>query len=358
MNNSVRVSIMLPVSLIIWIALVCLAMPGFAAAAGPDKPHPVDSVTTVNPGSDLWREVRQRDLPARGSTQIKSVDSDVLINPWGDPWARLRSNQVQTLGGLLLGGVLAVILLFYMLRGRIRVAGGFSGHRLQRFRRVQIVAHWLLAGSFLFLGLTGLILLFGRSLLIPLIGQPTFSVLASLSLYGHNFVGPLFLLSVLTMLVVLVRRNLYEKGDLQWLLTAGGALGKTHPSIGFFNAGEKCLFWLVIGLGLVISASGLVLVTPIFGQGRVIMEAAHLVHVISTLGLIALSFIHMYLGLFGIEGALESMKSGYVDINWAQEHHDRWARECRERGEVITSDDADRKAGGSPLSSAQPAARV
>ena len=354
MSNSVRISILLPAFLILWIALVCLAVPGFAAAAGPEQPHPVDGVATVNPGSDLWREVRQRGLPTHGTTQVQGVDSDILINPWGDPWARLRINQVLTLGGLLLGGVVALILLFYMLRGRIRVAGGFSGNRVRRFRRVQIVVHWVLAGSFLFLGLTGLILLFGRSLLIPLLGHSAFSVLASLSLWSHNIVGPLFLLSVLTMLVVLVRRNLYEKGDLQWLLTAGGALGKSHPSIGFFNAGEKCLFWLVIGLGLVISASGLVLVTPVFGQGRLVMEAAHLVHVSSTLGLIALSFIHMYLGLFGVEGALDSMKSGYVDINWAQAHHDRWAQECRERGEVVMAGD---NAGG-PVMPAQPASRA
>lgn len=357
MSHARRVSALWPVTLIVaWIALTSLAMPGFAAAAGPERPHPVDSVATVNPGSDLWREVRQRDLPTHGTTQVQSVDSDILINPWGDPWARLRINEVLILGGLLLGGVLAVILLFYLVRGRIRVAGGFSGDRVRRFRRVQIVVHWVLAGSFLFLGLTGLILLFGRSLLIPLLGHQAFSVLASLSRYGHNFVGPLFLLSVLAMLVVLVRRNLYEKGDLQWMLTAGGALGKSHPSIGFFNLGEKCLFWMVIGLGLVISVSGLVLVTPNFGQGRVIMEASHLVHVSSALGLIALSFIHMYLGLFGIEGALESMTSGYVDINWAQAHHDRWARDCREHGQVIPSTGGD--AADSPGATARPVAEA
>lgn len=252
-----------------------------------------------------------------------------------------------TLGGLLLVDTLTVVLLFYSVRGRSRVADGYSGNR------VQIVAHWILTGSFLFLGLTGLILLFGRTQLIPLIGHPMFSVLASLSRDGHNFLGPLFLLSLLTMLIVLVRRNLHEKDDLRWMLTAGGMLGKSHPSIGFFNMGEKCLFWLVIGLGLVISISGLVLVTPNFGQGRVVMEASHLLHVSSALALIALSFIHKYLGLVGIEGAPESMTTGYVDINWAEEHHDRWARQCREHGEVVMAGGPN----GGGVSSAHPAAR-
>jgi len=354
MSNPTRSPLLLPVTLmIIWIALACLAMPGFAMAAEPAEQPAASEPATLNPASDLWRKVRQRDSHAQFTTQVKSVDSDILINPWGNLWARLRVNEVLTLGSLLLGGMLTVVLLFYSIRGRIRVAGGFSGNRVRRFDRVQIAAHWVLTGSFLLLGLTGLILLFGRSQLIPLLGHPVFSVLASLSRYAHNFVGPLFLLSLLVMLVVLVRRNLYEKGDLRWMLTAGGVLGKSHPSIGFFNLGEKCLFWLVIGLGLVISVSGLVLVMPNFGQGRVVMEASHLVHVVSALGLIALSFIHMYLGLVGIEGALESMTTGYVDINWAEAHHDRWARECREHGEIVM---ANGQGGG--LSSARPAARV
>ena len=336
MTRSSRIWILLPVFLLVaWIALICLAMPGFAVAAGPVQEHPVDQVSAINPGSDLWREVRQRDAPAEGTTQVHGVDSGVLINYYGDLWARLRINEVVTYGGALLIAALAAVLLFYLVRGRIRVKGGFSGNLVRRFNRFQIVSHWLLAGSFIFLGLTGLILLFGRELLIPLLGREVFSGLAGISKDSHNLVGLLFIASLLLMLVALVKKNLYEKGDLEWMLTAAGTIGKKHPSIGFFNLGEKSLFWSIILIGLVISVSGLVLVTPNFGQGRVVMEASHLVHVSSALVLLALSFIHMYLGLYGVEGALDGMTSGYVDINWADAHHDRWARQCRERGEII-----------------------
>jgi formate dehydrogenase subunit gamma len=267
------------------------------------------------------------------------MDSDILINTYGDTWARFRINEVVTYGAAMLLAMLLLIAAFFAIRGRIKIKNGLSGDRVRRFNGFQMVAHWMLAVVFLFLGLTGLVLLFGRSALIPLLGHEAFSVLALVSKQGHNYVGLLLVVSLLLMLAALVKRNLYEKGDLKWMLTAGGMLGKSHPSIGFFNLGEKCLFWLVIGLGMIIAASGIVLLLPIFGQGRVVIELTHIVHVGSALSLLAVSFFHMYLGLYGVEGALDGMTNGYVDINWAEAHHDRWARECRDRGEVIAAED-------------------
>lgn len=320
------------------LVVACLMVLPFPALAGEPPDQSGKFIATV-PGADLWREVRQRDLPIQGSTQIKGVDTGILINSRGDQWARFRVNELAKYGTYLLGAVLLVILLFYLIRGRIRVEGGFSGNKIRRFSGLQRIAHWIMASLFIFLGLTGLILLLGRNFLIPLLGHDVFSVLASASKEGHNLLGVLFLVSLLMMLFLLVKRNLYEKGDLKWLATAGGTIGKTHPSIGFFNAGEKCLFWLVVLLGLVISVSGLILVTPNFGQGRVLMELSHVTHTISAIALIAATFGHMYLGSLGVEGAFEGMNTGYVDANWAEAHHDRWAKECREKGLILSAEE-------------------
>ena len=321
----------------IWSLLLCLSISQVAFSATAEEHNAVDSVSAVHPGIEFWREVRQRGIPSRGNTQIKGVDSDILINPYGDQWAQFRIDYIITYGTLALVAVTLIILLFFLIRGRIKVKGGLSGNRVRRFSQFQIIAHWMMASFFLFLGVTGLVLLFGRTALIPLIGHEAFSLLAAASKLGHNLTGLFFLLSLLLLLFGLVKRNLYEKGDLKWALSAGGLLGKSHPSIGFFNFGEKCLFWIVILLGLVISVSGLIMVTPNFGQGRIVMELSHIAHAVGALLLIAVSFGHMYLSLFGVEGALEGMKSGYVDINWAEAHHDRWARECRDQNQIITA---------------------
>ena len=310
-----------------------------ANAGPPQRPGFPQGVSAPNPGSDLWREVRQRDLPVTGISQVKGVDSGVLINVQGDRWARFRINNPVRHAPTVLVAVLLVLLAFYVLRGKVGIEGGLSGRMVFRFTDYERILHWTLAIVFLFLAITGLILLLGRTLMIPLFGHHLFSLMASASKEGHNLFGPIFLVSLLLMLVSFARRNIYEKGDLTWLLKGGGFIGKGHVSGGFFNMGEKSWYWLVILVGLAISISGLILVFPNFGQGRVIMAVSHVVHVFGAILLIAVAIGHMYMGSIGTEGSSEGMKSGYVDINWAEAHHDRWAKTCHENDELLSAEE-------------------
>lgn len=54
-NHTARISIALPATLIVWIALICLSIPGFAVAAEAEQKCPVDDVTAIEPGSDGQR---------------------------------------------------------------------------------------------------------------------------------------------------------------------------------------------------------------------------------------------------------------------------------------------------------------
>jgi formate dehydrogenase subunit gamma len=332
--------------------LLVLASPAQASTthAGPpgppQRPDFPQGVSPNNPGSDLWREVRQRDLPVTGTSQVKGVDSGVLINVQGDRWARFRIDNPVRHAPKILAGVIVLILLFFVARGKVGIEGGLSGRMVFRFTDYERILHWTLAIVFLFLAITGLILLLGRTLLIPLFGHHLFSLLASASKEGHNLFGPIFLVSLVLMLISFMRRNIYEKGDLTWLLKGGGFIGKGHVSGGFFNMGEKSWYWLVILVGLAISISGMILVFPSFGQGRVIMEISHVVHVIGAILLITVAIGHMYLASVGTEGTSEGMKSGYVDISWAEAHHDRWAKTCHESGEILSAEEFARLQGG------------
>jgi len=331
--------------------LIFLLLPQAASAAAPqqDKNFP-QGVSTVSPGSDLWREIRQRDLPIEGVTQVQGVDSGVLINAEGDRWARFRIEKPIRPAPPVLLFVIAILVLFYALRGRVGIEGGLSGSMVKRFTDYERVVHWTLAIVFLFLALTGLILLLGRTLLIPLFGHHVFSLLASASKESHNLFGPIFLVSLIMMVVSFARRNIYEKGDLTWLLKGGGFIGKEHVSGGFFNMGEKSWYWMVILIGLFISISGLILVSPNFEQGRVIMAISHVVHVLGAIILIAVSLGHMYMGSIGTEGSIEAMKSGYVDINWVEAHHDRWARQVKANGKILSAQEFARLHGRKPES--------
>jgi formate dehydrogenase subunit gamma len=62
--------------------------------------------------------------------------------------------------------------------------------------------HWSVAISFCILGLGGLIMLFGKHVLLPIIGYTLFAWLTALSKNLHNFVAPIFIVSVAAMIVL------------------------------------------------------------------------------------------------------------------------------------------------------------
>lgn len=306
-----------------------LAQPAPSAAASP--------IMVPNPSTDLWRAVRQREATSAGTTQVQGVETGVLIQKSGEDFRDYRREDFIGPAAIVVAGTAALVLLFYLVKGEIPIPDGRSGRKVRRFPDFDRVLHWFTAILFLFLAATGLTLLFGRFFLLPVIGPEAFSVIASASKEGHNLFGPLFLFSVLGMLIRWGRRNLPHFYDLKWLVKGGGIIGTAHVSAGFFNAGEKIWFWSVILLGTAVTASGLVLLFPVFGQPREIMQLALVVHGIVAVLFIAGSFGHIYIGTLGTQGSLESMTTGYVDENWAKGHHDLWYKQVTGAKEGTTS---------------------
>jgi len=302
-----------------------------------------------NPGTELWRDVRQRDTQVKGTTQVQGMDAGVLINVDGERWRRFRMEQLIPTAGLVFATVLGLIVLFHLVKRGVPIEHGRSGKYLFRFQEVDRVLHWSVALVFIFLAITGLILLAGRFVLLPLVGPDIFSAMASASKEGHNLFGPLFLVGIIMLFIRFVSKNFLGKGDIGWLFRAGGFLGGKHPTAGFFNMGEKIWFWLVMLIGLVISLTGLVLEFPFFGQDRQIMELALVLHSIGAVLLIAGSFGHIYVGTAGMEGSINSMTNGHVDLNWARQHHDQWAEQCEAEGKVLSESEFERSQGKTAL---------
>ena len=297
----------------------------------------------VNPGAELWREVRQRDRSVAGTTQVQGVDTGILINIYGEDWRRFRMQQLIPWGAALMGTVLSIILLFYLVRGPVRMQGGPTGKKIRRFTVFERTAHWFTVSLFWLLALTGLIMLYGRLVLIPLLGPDGFGLTASACKEAHNLFGPMFLVAILMLFFTFVKDNIYARGDMTWLLKGGGMLGGGHVSAGRFNAGEKIWFWIATLGGMVLCVTGLILDFAVFGQGREIMALSHVLHGIVALLVITVSFGHIYLGTAGVEGTLGSMTTGDVDEAWAKSHHDRWYAEVKAAEE--SGDDTEPAAG-------------
>lgn len=311
---------------------VCLLPIQSAAQEGQAVTSPI---AVPNPASDLWRAVRQRpDIGAdlSGSTQVRGVEADVLITQSGEEFRQFRNEQLIKYSGLLVAVAAVGVFVFYLIRGRIPVPGGAqSGRQLLRFRNFERTLHWFTAIVFVVLGLTGLTLMFGRFVVLPVIGAEAFGVFANLSKTVHNILGPAFIVSVVLLFVAFAARNMPSRGDLKWIVKGGGIIGNAHVSAGFFNAGEKIWFWSVMFFGVLVSITGLVLYFPNFGQGRELMQLALVLHGIGSVLFIAGSFGHIYIGTIGTEGSIKSMTTGYVDENWAKAHHDQWYEEARDQ---------------------------
>ena len=304
--------------------------------------------------SEVFRALRYGGANVTVST--KGPASEIIIQDGGMRWLEWRSGPLREWGGWLLAGMVGLLALFLLLRGPIRIDGGRTGETILRFNALERFGHWLLAGSFILLAISGLVTLFGRPLLIPLLGKDAFAPVALASKWVHNNVAWVFMLALVWVFVFWIVHNIPNRADLAWLAKGGGLFMRgSHPPARKFNAGQKIVFWVVVVLGLSISASGLSLLFPFelpmfaktfeilnamglpqaVGLGELAVELspheemqyAQLWHSIVAFVFIAIIIAHIYLGSVGMEGAFDAMESGEVDRQWAREHHSLWFEE-------------------------------
>jgi formate dehydrogenase subunit gamma len=283
----------------------------------------------------------------------------VLIQDGGMWWWNFRTGPLREYGSYIIAGMAAVILLFFLIRGKIRIDGEKTGRTVLRFNSFERFGHWLFAGSFLILGITGLLTLYGRDFLIPIFGKEGFATIAQGCKWLHNNLAWAFMLGLIIVTVNWIAHNIPNKTDLKWLAAGGGLFTKgSHPPAKKFNAGQKIIFWACILLGISISLSGLSLLfpfeLPMFAKTFSIanstgipqalglslpvqmspqeeMQYAQVWHVMVAYVFIAIIIAHIYLGSVGMEGAFDAMGTGEVEEQWAREHHSLWLEEVQEK---------------------------
>jgi len=275
-----------------------------------------------------------RDGVIAGQVSIPDKKAGNLIHPAGRDWRTFHTVTLKWIGGIAILGILALLVIFYMWRGTMKIEGGRSGRTMVRFNAFERFVHWLTASTFIILGITGLNITFGRALLLPIMGPEAFSTWSEWGKYTHNYLSFAFTIGVVLVFLTWIGQNFPNAADVEWL-KAGGGMGKggAHPPAHKFNAGQKLLYWFIVIGGAVMIITGYMLMFPFYyGMGIGDMELAEIFHGVVGVLFVALIIAHIYLGTVGMEGVFEAMSEGTVDLNWAKEHHSLWVQEEMGRG--------------------------
>jgi formate dehydrogenase subunit gamma len=322
-------------AVIILIGALVLPLSGYVYIAINDAIAASAAEQQTNPRANYWRAVREGN---DGYTAASGpYTTSVLIQNGGQNWRQLRNGPVASVLPWILAVVVLAIGLFALMRGRIRLDHPASGRTVERWSLNERVLHWYTAVLFIILAITGLSLLIGRAMLIPLLGLNGFAAYASFAIALHDYLGPFFVVGVLLEIVAWARHMLPEPSDMAWFKQGGGFFGRgKHPHAGRINAGEKYItFWLgLVVFGVAVCITGLILDFPNFAQSRETMQLANLVHGVTGIIWVALALGHMYLGSVAMEGTLDAMTKGRVSVEWAKQHHDLWYEEVRHQGAV------------------------
>jgi len=294
----------------------------------------------VNPKSGFWRAIRGGEP---GYSAVKGEGANVLVQSGGEAWRQARQSPLLNKIPWVIVGMAVLLLLYHVFHGKNKLdTNGLSGRKVPRWNVFERLVHWVTAISFIILAITGISLLLGKKLLIPVLGKAGFAAWAGTAMTIHNVIGPIFTVGIALMIIMWIWHNFPTITDLKWFAKGGGLFTNSHPSAGRMNGGEKIWFWILMTLGVAVCITGVIMVAPIYqwtipglDTARSVLQDATMVHAIAAVIWTAIALGHIYIGTAGTEGAFEGMSTGYVSEEWARQHHDIWFDKMQQQGKVL-----------------------
>lgn len=194
-----------------------------------------------------------------------------------------------------------------------------------RYNAVERSTHWTLAISFVVATLSGLALF-----------HPAFWFLSGFLGGGvwsktlHPWAGLVMTVAFVPMALWYWKDNVLRDYDFAWMKRLPDVLlnkGHDLPEIDKYNAGQKMLFWSIIGSLVLLLVSGVVLwYHPEVRMPITVVRISGVLHVLAAFVLFMGMIVHIYSAVFWIRGSMRAMLRGEVKEGWARHHHPLWYR--------------------------------
>ena len=201
-----------------------------------------------------------------------------------------------------------------------------KANMIERYESSDRINHWVVAISFILLAMSGLALF-----------HPVFFWLTNLFGSGtwarilHPFIGLVMFAAFAGLALRFWRQNYLDKNDEQWLKQWQDVINNREdklPEVGRYNAGQKVLFWLMVGCLTVLLLSGIVIWRPYFAPvfDITVIRIAVVLHALAAFLLILGIIVHVYAAIW-VKGSVRAMMRGYVTPAWAKKHHSAWYKQ-------------------------------
>lgn len=203
--------------------------------------------------------------------------------------------------------------------------------RVLRYPFEERLNHWIAAGSYIYLLLTGLAFWSPWCFWIAgLLGG------GQISRMLHPWAGLFFFYAVARMYGYWAPQMKSTDDDARWWKSLSFYIqnqDEKMPPAGRYNAGQKALFWSFFYGAVVLLLTGLALWFPerIPWSFRWARYISVFLHPVAALVTIANFMIHIYMSVFAERGAFGSVIRGDVSLAFAKRFHPGWYKEIMGR---------------------------